>query len=65
VPASGGYYLTIPPAGAEARTLRVFLKGSRAIADDTTPGVYLLDTGIDDISARLFYTPRYLSVPAP
>lgn len=76
--ASGGYlsplreyegdYLLIPPAGAEARTVRVIVKMSR---DDTSPGspvstgTVFLDPGTDDISARLFYTPRWLVVPEP
>jgi hypothetical protein len=49
-----GRYLTVPPAGAEARTARVIVKASRGI-----PGE-LPDGGTDDISARLFVTPRYL-----
>jgi hypothetical protein len=52
-----GDYLLIPPAGAEARTNRFFVKGSRGV-----PGV-TPDTGIDDISATLSFTPRFLVVP--
>jgi hypothetical protein len=52
-----GDYLKIPPSGSEARTLRVIVKGSR---NDPEWGA---DSGIDDISARLFVTPRYLVVP--
>lgn len=54
-----GKYLTIPPAGAEARTLRIIVKPSR--------GALLTgaDSAIDDMSATLTYTPRYLVVPAP
>jgi len=64
--AASGYegdYLRIPPAGAEARTLRVVVKLSRG---GGTPGDGItLDAGTDDVSARLFYTPRYLVVPEP
>lgn len=59
-----GDYLLIPPAGAEARTLRVIVKMSRG----TIPGFSAIgssevfyDPGTDDISARLFVTPRYLT----
>jgi hypothetical protein len=51
-----GDYLYVPPAGAEARTLRTLVKMSRADPAE-------LDNGIDDISARLFVTPRFLVVP--
>lgn len=53
-----GDYLLVPPAGKEARTARFFVKGSR-----NNPSVGP-DLGIDDISARLTYTPRYLILPA-
>jgi hypothetical protein len=52
-----GDYLLIPVAGHEGRTVRVFLKASRGIPESGTDG------GIDNISARLTYTPRYLMVP--
>jgi hypothetical protein len=49
-----GDYLRVPPSGAEARTIRAVVKGSRSI-----PGQGA-DAGTDDISAKLFQTPRYL-----
>jgi hypothetical protein len=52
-----GDYLLVPPAGKEARTSRVIVKGCR---NDPTTGS---DSAIDDISAQLIYTPRYLVVP--
>lgn len=59
-----GDYLLVPPSGAEARTLRTIVKFSRgAINEDWGPIVG--DGGTDDISARLFVTPRYLVVPEP
>lgn len=54
-----GDYLLVPPAGREARTLRAMVKLSRG---EITNGA---DGGIDDLSARLTYTPRYLVVPEP
>lgn len=61
-----GDYLLIPPAGLEARTLRVIVKMARGtipafLAAGTSEAFY--DPGTDDLSARLFYTPRYLVVP--
>lgn len=58
-----GDYLRVPPAGAEARTVRVIVKYSRA---DTAIGFtadwpLTIDEGTDDLSARLFITPRYLT----
>jgi hypothetical protein len=53
-----GDYLRVPPAGQEARTARVIIKDSRL---DPFTGA---DTAIDDISAKLFVTPRYLVVPS-
>lgn len=47
----------LPPAGLEGRIVEVFLKGSRGDL-----GV-LPDNGIDDISARAFYRPSWLTVP--
>lgn len=52
-----GDYLQVPPAGAEGRTTRVVIKGAR---NDPSWGS---DSAIDDISARLFVTPRYFVVP--
>lgn len=50
-----GDYLRVPPAGAESRDIRVIIKGSR-FAPGEGP-----DAGTDDISARLFVTPRFLT----
>jgi hypothetical protein len=60
-----GDYLLIPPAGAEGRTVRMIVKATEASVTTSANSVYANDTGIDDISAHLYYTPRYLSVPAP
>lgn len=60
-----GDYLLIPPAGLESRTLRFIVKMARDShpgIGNTYDGVYL-DPGIDDLSAKLYYTPRYLAVP--
>jgi hypothetical protein len=51
-----GDYLFAPPAGAEGRSARVVIKGSRG-------DPFELDSSIDDISAKLFVTPRFLVVP--
>lgn len=51
-----GDYLLIPPTGAEGRSTRVIVKGTR-----TDPEIG--DPAIDDISARLFATPRFLAMP--
>ena len=53
-----GDLLMVPVSGAESRTCQVFVKASRGIPG-TSP-----DSGIDDISARLTITPRYLQIPA-
>lgn len=50
-----GDYLRVPASGAEARTTRVIVKASRNIPGEGA------DSGTDDISARLFVTPRYLT----
>lgn len=60
-----GDYLRIPPAGAEARTVQFVVKMSRNITTSGTTGPVIDDAGIDDLSARLTYTPRYLVVPEP
>jgi hypothetical protein len=52
-----GDYLKIPPSGAESRTLRAIVKATRGEPNE-------FDAAIDDISARLFVTPRYLNVPS-
>ena len=49
--------LLVPPAGAEGRSTRFFVKLSRGM-----PQIGI-DGGIDDVSAQLFLTPRYLVVP--
>jgi hypothetical protein len=58
-----GDYLKIPPAGAEARTVRVIVKLSRAdnALGATVSYPLMYDEGTDDLSARLFVTPRYLT----
>lgn len=52
-----GKYLLIPPAGPEDRQTRIIVKASRNLPENGA------DSGIDDISARLTYTPRYLQIP--
>lgn len=54
-----GNYLTIPPYAQESKTTRFIVKASRSI-----PGVGA-DSAIDDISARLTITPRFLVMPEP
>jgi hypothetical protein len=49
-----GDYLAVPPSGAEARTVRMIVKASRSKPLDGA------DSATDDVSARLFVTPRYL-----
>jgi hypothetical protein len=50
--------LLIPPAAKENRSSRIIIKASRG---DLSA---LPDGGIDDITAQLTYTPRYLALPA-
>lgn len=50
-----GDYLRVPPAGAEGRTLRLIVKLSQGNGSVGTS-----DAAIEDISAQLSYTPRYL-----
>jgi hypothetical protein len=52
-----GDRLTVPPEGPEARTVRVITKASRNHPDIG------IDTAIDDYTARLHVTPRYLAFP--
>lgn len=52
-----GDYLTIPPSGQEGRQARIVVKASRNLPESGA------DTGVDDISARLTITPRYLQLP--
>jgi hypothetical protein len=47
----------LPPAGMEGRTTEVMVKASRGDFD-TSP-----DSGIDDISTRVYYRPSWLFVP--
>lgn len=59
-----GDYLLIPPSGAETRTLEIVVKQVRyADIDDNS-----VTSGPGDVtdasSARLYVTPRYLTVPA-
>lgn len=56
-----GDYPTLPVAGGEGRTVEIVIKAARLAMTD---GV-ALDAGIDDISARVAYTARYLGVPQP
>jgi hypothetical protein len=56
-----GDNLYIPPSGSEGRTLRVIIKASRYEPGVSTSGSFS-DSAIDDISARLFVTPRFLIV---
>jgi hypothetical protein len=59
-----GDYLRIPPAGAEARTLRMIVICTGA--DLNTDGRVFSADDLDADTAQLVsYTPRYLSVPAP
>lgn len=52
-----GDYMLVPPAGRESRTTQVIVKACR---QDPYSGV---DSNVDDISAKLYVTPRYLTVP--
>ena len=52
-----GDLLLVPPAGREGRTAEVLVKASRGV-----PG-WGIDGGTDNISARLYVTPRFLSIP--
>lgn len=52
-----GDLLLLPPAGREARTCEVIVKACR---NDPRTGS---DSAIDDISAKLYATPRYLTLP--
>lgn len=52
-----GNYLFVPPSGQEGRTTEVIVKLSRGVPES------MGDSGIDDLSAQLFVTPRYLNVP--
>lgn len=52
-----GDNLRIPVYGREQKTLRTIVKLSRGNIDLAT------DPTIDDLSAQLFYTPRYLHIP--
>lgn len=61
-----GDYLLVPPSGPEARTVRVIVKASRGRPlTPVLPAGFNAsgypDAGIDDISARLYVTPRYVN----
>jgi hypothetical protein len=47
----------LPPSGLESRSIQVFLKPSRGNLDAEA------DSGIDDISAKVYYRPSYLYTP--
>jgi hypothetical protein len=49
-----GDRLRLPPAGAEGRTCEVIVKMSRGVP------LTEADSATDDLSARLYVTPRYL-----
>lgn len=53
-----GSYLRIPPARQEDRVLQMIIKTSRSGDPMNSP-----DPVLDDISAQLTYTPRYLMLP--
>ena len=52
-----GDYLLVPPAGRESRTTQVLVKMCRTNPYTGTDGY------VDDLSAKLYVTPRYLSIP--
>ena len=52
-----GDLLLVPPSGREGRTCEVLVKACR---NDPRAGA---DSAIDDISARLYVRPRYLTIP--
>jgi hypothetical protein len=54
-----GDMLRVPVTGREGRSVRFIVKGSRNVPP------LMPDPAIDDISATLAVTPRFLSVPAP
>lgn len=53
-----GDYLIVPASGKEARPVEVIVKACRV---DPYSGA---DNNIDDLSAKLYVTPRYLQLPA-
>jgi hypothetical protein len=55
-----GDYLLVPPSGTEGRTTRVIVKIARLDPFGEYAGGS--DASIDDLSARLFVTPRFLVV---
>lgn len=60
-----GDYLLVPPAGAEARTVRFIAKMSRGAAATDDKATAMKDPAADSFTGQLFYTPRYLVVPTP
>lgn len=57
-----GDYLRVPAAGREARTVQIVLKFNSHVFTTGT-GVAGDSVVDDDLSARLYYTPRYLVIP--
>jgi hypothetical protein len=55
-----GDLLRVPPAGPAARTTQILVKMSRG--HRISPRI-VDDPAIDDLSARLYYQPRYLQLP--
>lgn len=60
-----GDYLRVPPAGQEARTVRVIALMAHSTQNPPFDDDVLTSPAIDDISAQLFYSPRYLAIPEP
>lgn len=58
-----GMYPLVPTAGAEARTVEFIAFLLNSVSGGGT-GVYR-SHAFDDLSARVFYTPRYLALPSP
>lgn len=59
-PTYEGFYPTAPPAWNEGRTLRALVATCRG--PELASRVWA-DAGVDDVSARLTYTPRFLTLP--
>jgi hypothetical protein len=57
-----GDYLLVPNSGSENRPARFIVKTSRGRIKTSTSGYDLNgDTAVDDLSARLYVVPRYLT----
>ena len=52
-----GDYLLVPPSGRESRTTQTIVKLSRGVPGSGS------DSAIDDLGAKLYITPRYLTLP--